>query len=171
MRRYALGIGIGIFALLLASGGRPSAQPVPDGKALFTQVCSQCHALAMATKLRDGPEGWKRRVDLMVLRGAQLTPSEEATIVAYLAANYGPGGTLMASGPSPGPALVTAPGEDLVAGHCLLCHDSGRLVDARRSRIGWTAIVTDMVERMPPGFATLQQRRAMVDFLTAHYGQ
>jgi mono/diheme cytochrome c family protein len=164
-------LGVGILAFVLASAGRPSAQPAADGKALFAQVCSQCHALSIATKLHDGPEGWKRRVDLMVLRGAQMTPAEESTVVAYLAANYGPGATVMSSGPTPAPPLLTASGEDLVAGHCLLCHDSGRLVDARRTRIGWTAIVTDMVGRMPPGFATPQQERAIVDYLTAHYGQ
>jgi mono/diheme cytochrome c family protein len=162
---------VGILAFVLASSGHPSAQPATDGKALFTQVCSQCHALAMATKLRDGPEGWKRRVDLMVLRGAQLTPSEESIVVAYLAANFGPGGTVMVSGPTPAPALVSAPGEDMVAGHCLLCHDSGRLVDARRSRVGWISIVTDMVGRMPPGFSTSHDETAMIDYLTAHYGK
>jgi cytochrome c5 len=164
-----------VAALLVSTTVRPSAQPATalppgDGVTVVAQLCSGCHSIELVTKVRDGPEGWKQRVDLMVLRGAQLLPDEEPVVVAYLAKNFGPGMTPMRSGPGIPPSLADGPGKELVASHCLLCHDAGRLTTTR-TRAAWNEIVKEMVARMPAGFTTPAQDQQISAYLAAHYGE
>ena len=68
------------------------AQTLPEGrgKAEFTRICSQCHAVTIVTKLRMTEDGWKSVVNDMVSRGAQGTDDEFDRVVKYLAAHFGP---------------------------------------------------------------------------------
>jgi putative heme-binding domain-containing protein len=68
-------------------------QALPDGKgkAEFQRICSNCHTAAMATGLRNSPDGWKSVVDDMVSRGAQGSQTDLDNIVLYLSTNFGPG--------------------------------------------------------------------------------
>lgn len=69
-----------------------SAQPLPEGrgKAEFSRICSQCHAVTIVTKLRMTEDGWSGVVNDMVSRGAQGTDDEFDRIVRYLGAHFGP---------------------------------------------------------------------------------
>src|SRR5215472_6524454 len=85
-------IAAGALAALAASPSRAqTALPEGEGRDLVATACAQCHALNVITAGRDGPVGWKHHVYNMVLRGAQLTPREADTVIAYLTANFGPG--------------------------------------------------------------------------------
>ena len=64
--------------------------PPGDGRDMLATACTQCHGLAVIMSMREGPEGWKRHVYNMVMRGAQLTAREADTVIAYLATNFGP---------------------------------------------------------------------------------
>lgn len=64
--------------------------PEGRGKAEFTRICSQCHAVTIVTKLRMTEDGWSGVVDDMVSRGAQGTDDEFNRVVKYLAAHFGP---------------------------------------------------------------------------------
>ena len=93
-------------ALLLVNATPLQAQsvaalPQGDGRDLVAVACSQCHTLSVVMASRDGSVGWRNHVHNMVLRGAQLTPREADTVLAYLVANFGPG--------APAPGSVTLP--------------------------------------------------------------
>jgi competence ComEA-like helix-hairpin-helix protein len=64
--------------------------PEGRGKAEFSRICSQCHAITIVTKLRNSEDGWSGVVDDMVSRGAQGTDDEFNRVVKYLAAHFGP---------------------------------------------------------------------------------
>lgn len=60
-----------------------------DGATLVQERCSVCHSLSRVEGSRHTTADWKTIVDLMISRGAQLTPEEETVVVNYLAANFG----------------------------------------------------------------------------------
>src|SRR5262245_11350550 len=121
MRYLAL---FGAAALTLIATTPANAQgalPQGEGRDIVAVACTQCHALAPILAGREGPAGWKRHVHNMVLRGAQLTPSEADTVIRYLAANFGPGNA------PPAKVALTLPagaGKDLVEARCAACHRS-----------------------------------------------
>ena len=73
------------------------ALPQGQGRDIVAVACTQCHTLAPLFAMRDGPAGWKRHVYNMVLRGAQLTPREADTVIAYLTTHFGPAAPAAAS--------------------------------------------------------------------------
>jgi cytochrome c5 len=101
----------------------------------------------------------------MVLRGAQLTPSEADTVIRYLAANFGPGAAL------PGKVAVTLPagaGKELVETRCTVCHDLERVAVVKRPRQHWPAIVANMVAR--GASATPEEAGTIATYLAAQFG-
>jgi competence ComEA-like helix-hairpin-helix protein len=83
MRRSAL-----LFVLIAAVQG----QDLPDGKGkdLVEDRCSSCHGLDLLLAEHDSKAQWSQIVNEMVSRGATGSAAELATIVDYLAANFGP---------------------------------------------------------------------------------
>jgi cytochrome c5 len=146
MRRFILA---GAFAALVLAAAPLRAQPVAalpegEGRDVIAVACSQCHALSAITQLRQGEQAWRHQIYDMILRGAQIAPSEMDASVKYLTASFGPGV------PFPGPpaAAVTlpdGPGKELVEGGCALCHGLDRVVAAKRGKSEWNGIVAHMV--------------------------
>jgi mono/diheme cytochrome c family protein len=159
-----------LMAFQLASGSPLQAQPggqLPEGegRALVATACSQCHTLAPIVVNREGANGWRRHVNNMVLRGAQLNASEAETVIQYLTANFGPGIRL----PNPTPvALPSGAGKDLVETRCVVCHDLERVAGVKRQKRDWPAIVDNMVIR--GATATPEEARAIAAYLVAHFG-
>jgi cytochrome c5 len=139
--------------------------PPGDGRDLVATACTQCHALTVILAMRDGPVGWKRHVYHMVLRGAQLTPREADTVLAYLNENFGPGQRLPPQKPV---ALPAGPGKELVETRCTLCHDLERVTAAKRERREWDSVVANMLERY--GVPAPDEARAISAYLSAQYG-
>ena len=83
MRRSAL-----LFVLIAAA----RAQDLPGGKGkdLVEDRCSSCHGLDLLLAEHDSKAQWSQIVNEMVSRGATGSAEELATIVDYLAANFGP---------------------------------------------------------------------------------
>jgi len=170
---------VGIASSLHAQeGGRVPALPEGDGKQLVTVVCSQCHGLRQTQILRDGQNGWQEVVDRMVLYGAQITPSEAATITHYLATQLGPGTGAMASGALPPQnalgnakeiSLPDGPGKDLVSTRCILCHNLERVVSSTRSKADWAAIASNMTQRGLE--ASPDELQSMTAYLSTHFGK
>jgi cytochrome c5 len=161
-----------VLALALSSAATPSRaqqgpDPLPpgDGHDLVAVACSQCHYLGTIAKIRDGAAGWRRYVDNMVLRGAQLTKPEIDTVVAYLARNLGPGTNLPPAKPI---ALPDGPGKALVAQRCTLCHDLERVAVVKRTKQAWPVIVADMVAQGAP--ATAEEAKTISDYLDVNFG-
>jgi hypothetical protein len=75
------------------SAAAPSNTPAPttilDGATLVQERCSVCHPLARIERTRYSAADWQTIVGLMVSRGAQLSPQEEAKVVSYLATTFG----------------------------------------------------------------------------------
>ena len=62
--------------------------PSISGAALLDSRCTVCHSKVKVTGKHKSQSEWKRTVESMVLRGAILTPEEQAILVAYLSQNY-----------------------------------------------------------------------------------
>ena len=82
-------------SLLSASGeSTPREQPQPGAakaKQLFLDVCTSCHDLKRVRDQRWSREEWQGLIKGMISEGAAVTDEEFATIVTYLAENFGPG--------------------------------------------------------------------------------
>jgi mono/diheme cytochrome c family protein len=139
--------------------------PQGEGRDLVAVACTQCHALAPILAGREGPAGWKRHVHNMVLRGAQLTPSEADTVIGYLAANFGPGN---APPPKVAVTLPAGAGKELVEARCAACHDLERVAIVKRPRQHWPAIVANMVAR--GAAATPEEAHTIAAYLAAQFG-
>ena len=65
---------------------------LPDvpGKDVVVRICTKCHGPINIAKMRLSRDDWDDQVADMVERGAVATPKELATVVNYLAANFGP---------------------------------------------------------------------------------
>jgi mono/diheme cytochrome c family protein len=160
-------------ALLLAAGTplyaqAPDAQspalPQGEGRDLVATACSQCHSLGVILAGRDGPVGWKRHVYNMVLRGAQLTPREADTVIAYLVTHFGPGAPAAAPAPLPAGA-----GRELVETRCAVCHTLERVTIIKRGKRDWETIVANMYERW--GVTAPDEAQTISAYLAAQFGR
>jgi cytochrome c5 len=68
------------------------AEPPADapGKVLLETRCVGCHDLGPVEKEKADRAGWEKVVDDMIEKGAKLNDEEKATLLDYLAENYGP---------------------------------------------------------------------------------
>lgn len=167
-------------------GQEQASNPLPpgEGKELLTLACTQCHNLQAITIMRDGLQGWRDRVQEMVLRGAQLLPDESETLAQYLFKNLGPGRMPMQTGMLPPKtamaeskdrmeakdiSLPPGDGKALVEARCVLCHDLGRVVSLKRTRQEWDRIVRNMIARGFP--ASVEQTQSIISYLSAQFGK
>jgi cytochrome c5 len=168
----ALHAALGIAAIAIVAAGPAHAQGAPprplpagEGRDLLATACTQCHNLSLIVSMRDGTAGWRRHVYNMVTRGAQLTSPEAEAVIAYLAANFGPGSVPVAATPV---VLPAGPGKELVESRCTACHDLERVALAKRQRGEWAALVANMVGRGAE--ASPDEARAIASYLMAHFG-
>ncbi len=66
----------------------PAGGSTAAGEALLQTRCNVCHSVSRVLNAQKTADAWKATVDRMISYGAQLTPQEEQTLVAYLAQNY-----------------------------------------------------------------------------------
>lgn len=140
------------------------ALPAGEGRDIVAVACTQCHALTPLVGMRDGPNGWKRHVYNMVLRGAQLTPRDVDTVLTYLNTNFGPGQSLPPAKPV---TLPAGAGKDLVETRCTLCHDLERVTAAKRGKRDWPGVVANMFDRF--GHSAPDEASAISAYLAANY--
>jgi cytochrome c5 len=143
-----------------------NALPPGEGRDIAASACTQCHPLTVVMAMRDGPVGWKRHVDTMVMKGAQVTSHDADTLLAYLDANFGPGQRLPPAKPI---TLPAGPGQELVETRCTLCHDLERVTAAKRSKREWESVVANMFDRF--GLQAPDEARAISAYLATQYGQ
>jgi mono/diheme cytochrome c family protein len=161
----ALLIAAGVLA---ATAAHAQQSPFPDGpgKQIVEVACTQCHQAQPFAQLRMGEVGWRKQVYNMILRGAQISPSDLDTVVTYLTASYGPGVPVPGQ-PKPVVTLHDGPGATLVQGGCGICHGLDRVVAANRPGQQWGAIVHRMVEIGAP--LSADQSNQIVAYLEANY--
>jgi cytochrome c5 len=161
-------LGAFVAASVAASPARAQnapALPAGEGRDIVAVACTQCHALTPLTGMRDGPNGWKRHVYNMVIRGAQLTPRDVDTVLTYLNTNFGPGQSLPPAKPV---TLPVGAGKELVETRCTLCHDLERVTAAKRHKRDWPGVVANMFDRF--GHAAPDEASAIAAYLAANYG-
>ncbi len=168
MRRFLASCLVAGLALAAAPALAQPANALPpgDGRDIVASACTQCHPLTVILAMRDGPVGWKRHVDTMVMKGAQLTPRDADTLLAYLDANFGPGQRMPPAKPV---ALPDGPGKDLVETRCTTCHDLERVTAAKRTKRDWDGIVANMLQRF--GLDAPDEARAIAAYLSAQLGR
>jgi hypothetical protein len=98
-RNFALTISLLAMILMISSCTSAASNPPPvstpasttalDGASLVQERCAVCHPLTFVEKSRHTAADWKLIVDLMISRGAQLSPNEKTSVVNYLSANFG----------------------------------------------------------------------------------
>jgi competence protein ComEA len=80
---------LGFAAVAVAAGNQSDGLPEGKGKAAFLRACVGCHEIEVATRSRYTETGWRRMVDTMVERGAELSEPEIADVTAYLSKYFG----------------------------------------------------------------------------------
>ena len=168
MRRFLVSsiVAAALLAAAPALAQPANALPPGDGRDIVATACTQCHPLTVILAMRDGPIGWKRHVYTMVMKGAQLTPHEADTVLAYLDTNFGPGQRMPPAKPV---ALPAGPGKELVETRCTLCHDLERVTAAKRDKREWESVVANMLGRF--GLSAPDEARAISAYLATNYGQ
>jgi len=78
-----------LIPFVLVSLAQAQDLPAGKGKDLIEKICQDCHGVDVIVSQRMNKDGWASVVDSMVARGAGGTKEELATIVDYLAANFG----------------------------------------------------------------------------------
>jgi competence protein ComEA len=73
----------------VAAGNQSDGLPEGKGKAAFLRACVGCHEIDVATRSRYTETGWRRMVDTMVERGAELSEPEIVDVTAYLSKYFG----------------------------------------------------------------------------------
>ncbi len=89
-----------VWLLPLATLSAQVKLPDGEGKELVENVCSSCHDLDTAIDTKRTEAEWKKVVDTMRSRGAEATEEEFATIVKYLAKNFGKEGPSSEAAPA-----------------------------------------------------------------------
>lgn len=75
-------------ATTAATTGTATTPPAGEGLDLINERCRYCHAPAQIFAKRHTPEEWGALVQIMVDRGAEVSPEEAKTITDYLIANF-----------------------------------------------------------------------------------
>jgi cytochrome c5 len=71
------------------TGGAIPAPPPGPGLDLINEHCKFCHVTAQVFTKKRSADEWGAVMQIMVDRGAELTPEETKGILDYLTANYG----------------------------------------------------------------------------------
>ena len=90
---YGLAVALILSAsLLLACGGpAPAAAPSSsEGASILGERCTVCHSLDRVEQKQKTREEWTTTVTRMIGKGAELSESEQATVIDYLTETYGP---------------------------------------------------------------------------------
>ena len=161
----AAAAALSVAPVVSASAQAPGPLPPGEGREIVAVACTQCHAPAAFTQLREGAEAWRHQVYDMILRGAQVQPADIDKTVGYLAANFGPGINLPPSRPV---ALPDGAGKDLVEARCSVCHGLDRIAMSKRSPAEWDKIL----HRMSFLGATLSadDMKSVAAYLDARFG-
>ena len=138
---------------MLASGIVFAAEPAE----LVNTVCTSCHKLDVVTQKRVSKDEWRDIVNVMVKKGAPLTPAEAAAVTDFLATKY---------------VRLTpekeAQAKTLVESVCILCHEFARISTEALTRDQWAGEIRGMLAEGAP--LTDEEFDIVVDYLTKTYG-
>ncbi len=157
-----------VAAAPLKTHGAGTQLPPGSGADIVAVACSQCHGLDVIARQREGERAWRDEVYDMILRGAEVGPSEIHTVVTYLVTQFGPGVPVPGQ-PQAAVALPEGSGKQFVAGTCTTCHGLDRAVAGRRSKAEWEKTVAKMMYL--GGRLSADQARMVTDYLATNFGR
>ena len=70
--------------------GQEVQLPEGEGKKILETKCTVCHDLSQVTSMHLSKADWGEIIKVMVASGADLKDDEIATLLDYLAKNFGP---------------------------------------------------------------------------------
>src|SRR5439155_15117660 len=76
-------------AVLLYFGAASLCMAQPGSVELVRKLCGTCHPVERAVAARRTKAQWQETIDKMVLLGAKASDEEFATVLNYLASQYG----------------------------------------------------------------------------------
>jgi cytochrome c5 len=154
-----------------AAASQDVVLPAGEGRDVVSKECSRCHAVGVVTRHGEDEARWKRYLDDMIVRGAQLTPDESKSVLQYLTKHFGPPSSTTSS-TTPAKTEPASAAEDegktLVDVKCSVCHDVERVGRVYRNASGWAALIDNMVSR--GAVLTPDEARKIRAYLFAHYG-
>ena len=155
---------VGVAAVALAAGR--AQLPDGPGKKLLEERCTVCHDVdsTVATEKMD-KAGWDTLVKDMKQKGAELSDTETATLVDYLAKNFGVGA------PAAGQAAQAGGGDGkkILEDKCTLCHDLDLVSSQHLDKDGWQMIVNEMKDKGAD--VSDKDTPTLVDYLVKTYGK
>jgi cytochrome c5 len=167
--------------LLFAVGVFATGQaPLPegDGKKIVENVCTACHGLDVVTDKKMGKDDWQDVVNSMIDRGAALTKEENATVVAYLAKNFGKAndgklakndaGRNFAEHKAVDKSAKNDPGRKLFEDVCWTCHELDRASKEALTKAEWTDLIKGMISE--GNVVTDEEFSILVDYLAKNFG-
>jgi cytochrome c5 len=119
---------------LLAAG--QETPKVERGEEIQNARCTTCHDRRPIDVQALDEAGWKKVIDSMIEKGAEMDKDDVPILTAYLAKNHGP--------------LPDGPGKDIVLTVCTQCHDLQRVRRQRSSAEGWAEILDTMLNEGAP---------------------
>jgi cytochrome c5 len=120
--------------LALAAG--QETRKVERGEEIQNASCTTCHDRRPIDVQALDEAGWKKVIDSMIEKGAELEKDDVPILTAYLVRNHGP--------------LPDGPGKEVVLNVCTQCHDLQRVRRQRSSAEGWAEILDTMLNEGAP---------------------
>lgn len=151
-RTLALAVSLVVLLAALVSAATPVKLPDGEGKKIVETRCASCHGLDVLNGKESNQLEWQALVDAMIDRGATLNKQDAATVVAYLAKNFG----------------VKDRGKKLVEDICSLCHEWQRVKEQQLTREQWSGVIKGMIFEGAP--VTDEEFNLIVEYLAKNYG-
>jgi mono/diheme cytochrome c family protein len=166
--RFSFALALLLLAASQAPAQEEAALPEGEGKALVGMICSQCHGLKPLFVYRGDDHRWEILVHEMVAFGAQVSPQERDTILAYLKASFSTDRGAGAGGEST--LLPPGQGKELVQASCASCHGVPLIARKRADRAEWNAILRRHTGEGRVNLSA-EQAETLLGYLTTNFGK
>jgi len=124
-----------LVVVFLLPAPQETAQP-EKGEQIMNASCRSCHDLRPIDTQAMDEEGWSKRVQADIDKGAKVDKANVPVLVEYLARAHGP--------------VPDGPGKEILLNVCTQCHDLKRIRRQGRSAEGWLEILDAMLNEGAP---------------------
>jgi cytochrome c5 len=151
MGRMRIGRLVVSLIWITAAFGKDLVLPEGDAKKIVQSSCTSCHTLEVLEGRQWTKARWQAVVGNMVERGAAINKEDSASVIEYLAKNFG-----------------EDRGKGLVEDICSLCHEWQRVKDYPMTREQWAGTIKGMIFEGAP--VTDEEFKLIVDYLAKNFG-
>jgi cytochrome c5 len=149
--RIGFALAVGVAPALFAAGNL--SLPEGDAKKTVEAACSSCHGLEIVVAQKWSRPEWADEVRTMVERGAPLPKEKVASVVDYLARNFG----------------KKDRGRELFEDVCSYCHSLQKVRSQELSKEEWGGLIKGMISEGAP--VTDEEFNLILDYLAKNYGK